>query len=257
MTWLKLTSEALYLMKGGTNSFVDKVDLESIVDKENEFKLAVPAEWLQGSDAPSVVVVDVGSTEQVQQSKNMFKSDSIFDKVIERAVWGAMPPTSRFEVVAHPRYIVIHHTEGSPTSGGVERAKDMLKGIQRFHMESNGWSDIGYNFVNSVDGILLEGRANSLAEASRGNDVRGAHAGTDEGNRSPGVANEGNFMTVPMNDTQWNSLVDMCAALCQACDIDPANIKGHRDFVATSCPGDVLYSRLPQLRKEVAARLNS
>lgn len=262
MSWLKLTSKTLYLMKGGTNTYIDKSELEAIPGSGREFKLSVPADWLNGSDSPNVVVVDVGSTEEVPKSKNSFKSDSVFDKILERSSWGAVPPTSRFEVVDRPRFIVIHHTDGKPSSGGVPQAKAMVKGIQSFHMRpessgGRGWSDIGYNFVNSTDGIVLEGRTGSLKEAIAGNTVRGAHAGTDDGNRSPGVSNEGNFTATPMNDAQWNSLVDMCAALCQSCDIDPAKIRGHRDFVATGCPGDWLYSKLPDLIKDVAARLVS
>lgn len=262
MSWLKLTADSLYLMKGGTNTFIEKVELNSIPGKEDEFKLEVPANWLQGSDSPRVVVVDVGSTENVQPSANTFKADSVFDRIIQRSAWGAAPPTSNFEIVDRPKYIVIHHTDGAPSSGGLANAKAMVKGIQSFHMrpeteKGRGWSDIGYNFVNTTDGILLEGRFGSLAQAMRGNSVRGAHANTTEGNRSPGVSNEGNFMEIAMNSAQWDSLVDMCAALCQSCDIDPANIRGHRDFVANNCPGDWLYDRLDQLKRDVAARLHA
>jgi len=261
MSWLKLTSNSLYLMRGGTNTYIEKVDLAATPGSDREFKLSIPAEWLQGSDSPNVVVVDVGSTEDVPKSKNSFKSDSVFDRILERATWGAAPPKSRFEIVDRPRFIVIHHTEGKPTSGGEANAKNMVKAIQSFHMapepKGRGWSDIGYNFINSTDGLLLEGRSGSLKEAINGNTVRGAHAGSDDGNRSPGVSNEGNFMTTAMNQTQWNSLVDMCAALCQSCDIDPARIRGHRDFVPNDCPGDWLYSKLPDLIRDVAKRLVS
>jgi hypothetical protein len=33
------------------------------------------------------------------------------------------------------------------------------------------------------------------------------------------------------------------------------NIRGHRDFSNTDCPGDWLYSQLPRLRKQVADKL--
>jgi hypothetical protein len=261
MSWLKLTSKSLYLMRGGTNTYIEKVDLAAIPGADREFKLSIPAEWLQGSDSPNVVVVDVGSTEDVPKSRNSFKSDSVFDRILERATWGADPPKSLFEIVDRPRFIVIHHTEAKPTSGGEANAKKMVKGIQSFHMapepKGRGWNDIGYNFINSTDGLLLEGRSGSFKEAINGNTVRGAHAGSDDGNRSPGVSNEGNFMTTAMNEIQWNSLVDMCAALCQSCDIDPARIRGHRDFVPNDCPGDWLYSRLPDLIRDVAKRLVS
>jgi len=36
-----------------------------------------------------------------------------------------------------------------------------------------------------------------------------------------------------------------------------ANIGGHRDYQATSCPGGVLYGLLPAVRREVAAQMNT
>ena len=37
---------------------------------------------------------------------------------------------------------------------------------------------------------------------------------------------------------------------------NPADeIKGHRDYYNTECPGDRLYAKLPQLRTEVAKAL--
>lgn len=255
MSWLKLTSETLYLVKGGTNKFIDKVDLTPHENSENEFKIIIPAQWLTGSDSPKVVVVDIGSTEKLEKAGSSLSSDETFAQVVKRLDWGAKPPTSRFEIIDLPKSIVIHHTDTNPSSGGELAAKRMAANIQSSHMTSNGWSDIGYNFLNSVEGILLEGRFDSLAQAIKSNTVRGAHAGTNEGNSSPGIANEGNFMSKVMSDTQWQSLVEMCAALCESCDINPMNIKGHRDFVATACPGDWLYSQLPKLRREVASRL--
>lgn len=256
MSWLKLTSRTLYLVKGGTNKYLDKVDLEPHGNAANEFKIAIPTGWLRGSDAPNVVVVDVGSTEELEKAVSDIRSDDTFSRVVKRSEWKAKPPTSRFEIIDLPKSIVIHHTDTKPSSGGgTAAAKKMALNVQLSHMNGNGWSDIGYNFLNSADGVLLEGRFDSLAQAVKSNTVRGAHAGTNEGNSSPGVANEGNFMTSTMSATQWQSLVDMCAALCESCDINPINIKGHRDFVATDCPGDWLYSQLPRLRKEVAARL--
>jgi hypothetical protein len=256
MSWLKLTSKTLYLVKGGTNKYLEKVDLAPHGNTGNEFKIAIPSDWLTGSDAPNVVVVDVGSTEELEKAVSDRTSDDTFSRVVKRSEWNAKPPTSRFEIIDLPRSIVIHHTDTKPsTGGGTQAAKTMAANVQSSHMKGNGWSDIGYNFLNSVEGVLLEGRFDSLAQAIKSNTVRGAHAGTNEGNSSPGIANEGNFMTKAMNTRQWQSLVDMCAALCESCDINPINIKGHRDFVATDCPGDWLYSQLPKLRKDVAAHL--
>ncbi|MEG4800140.1 peptidoglycan recognition family protein [Microcoleus sp. ARI1-B5] len=262
MSWLKMTSESLYLMKGGTNQYLDKVDLAVQGDPANqEFNLDVPTQWLEGSDIPKVVVIDVGSTEKPSKATSIFDADDIISKVVKRSNWNASAPSSRFELVDRPKFIVIHHTETPPSSGGIDQAKTVVKDIQSFHMapepKGRGWSDIGYSFLNTVGGILVEGRFGSLEEAIKGNAVRGAHAGTDAGNRAPGVASEGNFSTKAMDSDQWNSLVNICAALCQSCNIEPSQIKGHRDFVPTDCPGQWLYDRLDRLRMEVAQKLAS
>jgi hypothetical protein len=262
MSWLKLTSESLFLMKGGTNEYLKKIDLqthETLSDKES--RVDIPKDWLTESNAPRTIIIDVGSTENPSESIANFDPDDVFKKIIKRSNWGAASPTSKFEIVDRPQYIVIHHTDTIPASSDLKAAKQVVKNIQKFHMDpvpmGNGWSDIGYNFLNTIGGHLIEGRFSSLEEAIKGNSVRGAHAGMIDGNRSPGVANEGNFTTKKMDSTQWDSLVNLCAALCQSCDIDPAQIRGHRDFVPTDCPGEWLYNQLPQLIKEVAQKLAS
>ncbi|MGJ3251789.1 MAG: hypothetical protein ACFE0J_11745 [Elainellaceae cyanobacterium] len=58
MTWLKLTSEALYLMEG--NKYRDKVVLEEPnrdVSNRAYFKLDVPLDWLRANDAPRTMIV--------------------------------------------------------------------------------------------------------------------------------------------------------------------------------------------------------
>jgi N-acetylmuramoyl-L-alanine amidase len=266
MSWLKLTSESMFLMKGGTNEFLEKIDLKTHgTSTQKKFELDVPKDWLTGSDAPRTIIIDIGSTEKPNKASSSFDPDNVFAKVIKRSDWNASPPTSRFEIVDRPEFIVIHHTDDpkNPSQGTLDGGKKLAKDIQEYHMsdtpdpnDDKPWSDIGYNFLNTVGGHLIEGRFNSLKEAIAGNSVRGAHAGMANGNRSPGIANEGNFSINPsMSKKQWENLVDLCAALCQSCDIDPSKIRGHRDFVNTNCPGDWLYGQLPQLIKDVAKKL--
>ena len=255
MSWIKMTSKSVHLMKGGTDEFLKKVDLQPHGEVANkEFKFDIPIDWGKGGDVPRVMVIDVGSIVDVKPSTQTFSAGKVFAKVMKRASWSASPPKSKFEIIDHPEFIVVHHTFTTPRQG---KAEQVVKEIQDFHITGNGWSDIGYGFLNMVDGTLVEGREGSLKQAIMGNAVRGAHAGTDRGNRSPSVSNEGNFMITPMDNDQWQSLVDMCAALCESCDIDPSMIRGHKDFLNTNCPGDWIYNRLPQLIKDVAAKLAS
>jgi hypothetical protein len=53
----------------------------------------------------------------------------------------------------------------------------------------------------------------------------------------------------------WNPLVDLCAYICERYGLSASQIYGHRDFIATACPGDAFYAQLPALRTAVAAKL--
>jgi len=179
--------------------------------------------------------------------------------VISAKEWGAVPPT-RWPAETTPRYIVIHHTASPNPPNDSSRGTDsggraFARSLQRAHMDGFGWADSGHNFLNTTGGVLLEGRQNSLDAVKRGRCVRSAHAGSAEGNDSPGIENEGTFTTYQMPAKQWNSLVELCASICSSRKISPDNIKGHRDFVATQCPGDWLYSQLSRLRQDVRQRL--
>ena len=189
-------------------------------------------------------------------------------KVVTTAAWGARPPApGRFPFPRTiPRYVLVHHTDNQnppndPSRGTSEGAMQLARNIQKFHMDVKGWSDSGHNFLNTTGGFILEGRHGSLDAVKQGYCIQSAHAAQDpgklaNGNQSPGIENEGNFMTFQMGQKQWDSLVELCASLCDSCKISPLNIKGHRDFSETDCPGDWLYSQLPRLRKQVAEKLN-
>jgi Putative peptidoglycan binding domain/N-acetylmuramoyl-L-alanine amidase len=187
-------------------------------------------------------------------------------KVITTTEWNAQPPKEDafpFPVTS-PLYVVIHHTDNKnppndPSQKTLDGAKQFARNIQKAHF-FNGWSDSGHNFLNTTGGFILEGRHGSLDTVKQGRCIRSAHAAQDPGklaggNQSPGIENEGNFMTFQMEQKQWDSLVELCVSLCSSCNISPTNIRGHRDFSNTDCPGDWLYSQLSRLRKEVADKL--
>jgi hypothetical protein len=185
-------------------------------------------------------------------------------KVISAGEWGASSPINApFDRII-PKYVVIHHTfqPRNASQGTLDGAKKAAHQIQAFHMgPQRGWSDSGHNFLNTKGGFLLEGRHGSLEAAISGFCVQSAHARQDPGklaggNVSPGIENEGDFDQEQMEQDQWDSLVELCASLCSSCHIDPSNIRGHRDFSVTQCPGNWLYDRLDQLRCEVRSTLD-
>jgi N-acetyl-anhydromuramyl-L-alanine amidase AmpD len=168
--------------------------------------------------------------------------------------WDARAPRNPIKVHdRRPVKILVHHTATPNVSDlSQQAAEDLARSIQRFHMDTRGWSDSGQHFTISRGGHVLEGRHQSL-EMLRGGrrQVEAAHC-TGQNIVAVGIENEGTYTAAEPTGPQWNRLVEMCAYVCKQYRIPPTEIFGHRDFKDTACPGDVLYRMLPQLRTEVA-----
>ncbi|MBD0690792.1 peptidoglycan-binding protein [Streptomyces sp. CBMA123] len=68
-----------------------------------------------------------------------------------RAQWGARPAKDITPVDISARTgFTVHYSDGPTTQ--------TLRSIQNYHMDSNGWSDIGYNFLVDTSGRIFEGR---------------------------------------------------------------------------------------------------
>ncbi|MGD1952376.1 MAG: N-acetylmuramoyl-L-alanine amidase [Leptolyngbyaceae cyanobacterium] len=63
MSWLKLTGQALYLMKSGSDCYVNKVNVSSSNQNPSELRLYIPQDWFTGRDVPSGMVVNLNGTE--------------------------------------------------------------------------------------------------------------------------------------------------------------------------------------------------
>ena len=147
-----------------------------------------------------------------------------------------MPLTSR----ASTNMIILHHI------GDTNR--DFSAGeIHKWHL-ANGWAGIGYHYVIRKDGTIERGRP--LATV-------GAHA-EGQNYHTVGINVTGNFEKEIPTPAQIHSLEGLIAWICKTYSIvpGPSTIVGHRDVNSTDCPGRNLYSLLPQIRKDVARKLN-
>lgn len=211
----------------------------------------------------SIVWIDVEDPALDQPPANGYSGGYPKPFVYSRSFWNADPPQcgSTYCNVTH---LCVHHT-ASPSdydASTVSQAAGNVKATQAYHMYTNGWCDIGYNYLISKQGWIFEGRAG-------GDDVKGAHDGKNCG--SMGVASLGYFHT-PHNDAPTSSQLDAYAELfawkADQKNIDPFgasfyaglgatenHIYGHRDVSATACPGDLLYAQLAGLRQDVANEL--
>ena len=77
---------------------------------------------------------------------------------------------ARRRYAADVRFAIVHHTAGRNDYTRAEAAA-IVKGIQLFHVQGNGWNDIGYNFLVDRFGTIYEGRFGGVDR-----NVVGAHA---------------------------------------------------------------------------------
>ena len=177
--------------------------------------------------------------------------------IVTRARWSLRPPkVPPTQVPISARTATCVHHAGAVEIHVRSRAQAVarLRADQRFHMDNNGWDDIGYNYVViSAPGIAIDG----LIFEGRGRDVLGAHcAGHNREWIGIEVATGGNQRPSPKALASVRQLHD---SFERAAGHALAKV-GHRDGFPTECPGDVLYtwvkagmpvgaqSRLPQRR---------
>ncbi|MGB0177038.1 MAG: N-acetylmuramoyl-L-alanine amidase, partial [Owenweeksia sp.] len=160
-----------------------------------------------------------------------------------------------------PTHIIIHHSAGSSVSNNWPA---VVKAIWDFHVKTNGWSDVGYNWLIDPNGVIYEGRGDS---------VLGAHFSCMNSGTT-GICMLGNFETaqptfsmisslsylaawesctenIPPMDTRWHA----------SSQLNLPSISSHRDAntstapngcpKGTLCPGANLYVMLPTIRQAV------
>ncbi|MGW7450155.1 peptidoglycan recognition protein family protein [Streptomyces sp. NPDC054787] len=179
--------------------------------------------------------------------------------IIGCATWGARAASEPVVILANrPERIIVHHTAtANVTDYSQRRAFALARAIQTYHMDAHGWIDTGQHFTVSRGAFVMEGRHHSLAQLRAGTrQVRAAHC-VGQNTVAIGIENEGTYTSQAPPAAQYAALADLCAHICGQYGLPASEIYGHRDFNATSCPGDRLYALLPALRRDVATRLGA
>jgi len=191
-------------------------------------------------------------------------ADPAAPAIISRAEWGARDQVCTPDVASRLVGAVVHHTAGSNNYATVAEAMQQIRNDQRYHIESRGWCDLGYNFVVDKWGNIYEGRARSLTQPVVGVHAGGFNTGT------VGVSMLGTYGVAPSAATQqavaqiigWRlgfygvnptgSMVYHTGSgensKFQDQDVSLPRVFGHRDVAYTACPGDGGYNALPNIR---------
>jgi len=188
---------------------------------------------------------------------------------VTRDQWGADAcPPRRAAQYGQVMAVHVHHTVSLNDYSPAE-APAMVLAICRYHRNSNGWDDIGYNALVDKYGVLYEGRAGGLDKAVIGAQAQGFNAQTAGiasigDNRSVAappaelqaiagyirwkLAVHGQPLSGPVSVTSSGGSLTKYAAGAR---VTLQRVIGHRDTGRTTCPGDALYAQLAQLRSMV------
>ncbi|WP_323376946.1 N-acetylmuramoyl-L-alanine amidase [Streptomyces smaragdinus] len=187
-----------------------------------------------------------------------------------RASWGADeslrpdPPEYGTSVKA----FFVHHTVDS-NSYSCSEAPAIIRAIYRYHVRTNGWNDIGYNFLIDKCGQIYEGRYGGITRP-----VIGAHSmGFNTNTAGAAVIGDYSSAAVPEKVTAafsrlaaWKlglSGVKSTSKVTLTAGVDNGTYKkgqtvslyrvsAHRNVYATACPGAKLYAKVATIRTYAA-----
>jgi hypothetical protein len=183
-----------------------------------------------------------------------------------RGGWTARPATAVSYGTA-VRMAVVHHSVSSNNYSPSD-VPGILRSIQAYHMDGNGWADIGYNFVVDKYGQIWEAREGGIDRP-----VIGAHAmgfntnstgvmvlGDYSVARPTAASLEGAGMIVgwrlAIDGADPSGRVDVTSG---GSDKFPAGtvanfprVVGHQDTSSTGCPGTI-QQQLPWIRSRATA----
>ncbi len=220
-----------------------------------------------------------------------YAAESGFPACESRADWGADESITGWsrgtdtQLFYPDQVLTVHHTATS--NDPAQDYAATVRAIYSYHVQTNGWSDIGYQYLVDGHGTVYEGRNSGhtsrscLTDGGDGSDF--AHRGTDD------------YMVTGAHVAGWNSgnlgisllgcyepqsscagdatppaaaedaLEHLVADLSTRHGLDPTGstgyvnpvngstktvptVSGHRDWEPTACPGGNLYADLPTIR---------
>jgi hypothetical protein len=196
--------------------------------------------------------------------------------IVTRKEWGADPRyfNTGTSGCAAPYYAsqvkmaFVHHTAGS-SDYTRDQSDDIVRAIYYFHTQSRGYCDIAYNFLIDRFGMIFEGRAGGMGRPV----IPGSQMGFNTSTFS--VATMGTWQDVAPPAATVSSLDRLLSWRLDVAHLPPNGyatmvsaggsttkypagtvvhlhlISGHRDTGITECPGDRLYSQLPEIRQVV------
>lgn len=191
--------------------------------------------------------------------------------VTPRSGWGADESLVKDPATytTDTKVVFTHHTAGT-NDYICEQSPDIIRAIFLYHVQGQGWNDIGYQFLVDKCGTVFEGRAGGIDKPVLGAQTYGFNTDTS------GVAVLGNYNDAISSQPVLDAVAAVAAwklglygydaagtvQLTAAADnglykkgqkVTLNRISGHRDGYPTECPGNNLYADLAAIRALASA----
>jgi N-acetylmuramoyl-L-alanine amidase/S-layer homology domain len=230
--------------------FVRRADFDAPAAK---VQVRLPAELAPFVENLTVSAVAVDEKAPVAEAKVQGGlPDYLVGSVRSRAQWGAKP-TKCNDLDGKKTRLAVHHTVTPRSASGGYDAR--IRQIQTFHMDGNGWCDVGYHFLVTEEGTVYEARPLRFI---------GAHVFQNNSGNA-GMSFVGCFHTSGCagfgSTTPPQAAIDGAAKVLgliaknQGITVSTSTLRGHRDHSgqSTTCPGDNLHAKLSEVREIATA----
>ena len=171
--------------------------------------------------------------------------------ICTRSCWAARAPKCGISQMTALTRATIHHTANAGDYNTTSQATSAanVRSVQNYHMDVNGWCDIGYHFLVDKLGYIFEGRSGSMSSLPRGahDSVNADSFGfnlmgyyhSPYNNDPTGVSRDALYKTIAWRmPSAWSpyggSTYGGVANVGKLC--------GHRNATSTACPGDTFYN---------------
>ncbi|MFF3325604.1 FG-GAP-like repeat-containing protein [Streptomyces sp. NPDC002889] len=238
-----------------------------------------PAPTASATDTPTPSPTDTATPSPTPTKPTAPPSTVKQPPIVPRAQWGADETLvdDPAEYIDKVQAVYIHHTVGSNNYSCAESAA-LVRGIMTYHIKTEGWNDLGYNFLVDKCGRIFEGRGGGVDLPVKGAHTYGFNSystgiallGDFEGDAAAGKA-AGRPTSAALQSASrvaaWKlgqyggnpkGTVTLTAAgntgkYTEGQQATMSVISGHRDAFATACPGKNLYAKLTAIRDFAAS----
>lgn len=202
----------------------------------------------------------------VLNSELLKKKECDKPESIDQSVWRqGLPDPKVGRTATTVKHCIIHHAASSNANTDYTA---VVRNIYLLHTQSNGWDDIGYNFLIAPNGQVYDGRDDQ--DIADEDNIQGAHF-CSKNSGTMGICLIGDYSALAPNDSMIESLHQLLAWKLNKENIAANDSFRHPDGLSeylpaiamhrlgcnTQCPGDSVAIRLPQIRTAVAEILEN